>query len=165
MKEIQLTDGKVALVDDADLEMLSVYTWWAQPGSKTHYACAQIAGCTAPLRMHRLLLNVNNPRIQVDHADRNGLNNQRSNLRIVTVAQNAQNRKLPITNTSGFKGIVWMKRSQKWAAQVRITENGKQRMAYFRRFPTRVEAAMAYDLKAVEIYGPYAATNQMLGLL
>src|SRR6185369_4370410 len=106
MKEIQLTQGKVALVDDEDYEGLSAFTW--------HAYCNQNGGWYARssslsrknggkhLWMHRLILNCPNGK-QVDHKDGDGLNNQRYNLREATQAQNMYNMGLRADSKSGFK--------------------------------------------------------------
>ena len=64
-----------------------------------------------------------NPGMQTDHIDRNGLNNQRSNLREVTQSQNLHNRRANYNNRSGIKGVTWHKRDKIWQAQV--THQGK----------------------------------------
>ena len=73
------------------------------------------------------------PGHQIDHIDGNGLNNSIENLRDVTAAENAKNRRLNSNNTSGRVGVVWHKASQKWIAQIKI--KGKPyHLGVFKRF-------------------------------
>lgn len=99
MRSVPLTRGLVALVDDADFDLVSAFSWYAQRGANTHYAYNRSArlnnGARLTIQMHRLILDLGpwaRGGVEVDHVDRNGMNNQRSNLRIVTHAENAANR-------------------------------------------------------------------------
>ena len=96
-----------------------------------------------------------------DHKDRNRRNNRRDNLRVVTIGQNQANNNLSKRNKSGFKGVYWRKQENKWCAQIK--NNGET--IYLGLFTNLREAAKAYDVKAVELFGEYAATNKVLGLL
>ncbi len=85
MKEIRLTQGKVALIDDADFEWLSQWKWRCSRHFRTWYAMRTVhsLGKTMTVSMHRLITGAK-PGEQVDHVDGNGINNQRNNLRFVT---------------------------------------------------------------------------------
>src|ERR1700741_189957 len=114
MKEIPLTQGKVALVDDGDFEKVDRYKWHAsRVVSKTtgrikwyakRNACrARTPKGSAHLYMHRLILDAK-PEIQIDHQDTDGLNNTRNNLRRATSRQNAAN-SVKKRGISSFKGL------------------------------------------------------------
>jgi hypothetical protein len=107
--------------------------------------------------MHRQLLGVTDPEIDVDHADRNGLNNQRYNLR-ATPDQNPQNAKIRIDNTSGFKGV--SKSGKKWRVQISV--HGK----YFHIGYTtnKLDAARLYNEAAAKYFGEFAVLNQLEAL-
>jgi hypothetical protein len=98
MKEIQLTQGKVALVDDEDFEYLNQWKWYANKIGNTFYALRSIhfykdgKRTGKAILMHREILNPENG-LDIDHINRNGLDNRRCNIRIVTRRQNLQNRK------------------------------------------------------------------------
>jgi len=93
---------------------------------------------------------------RVDHADGDGLNNQRSNLREATSAQNAANSRPRTGGTSAFKGVCWVGgRRQCWTAQIRINR-GTRFLGYF---SDEVAAARAYDAAAVAAWGPFARLN------
>lgn len=158
MKEIALTKGKVAIVDDEDYELLSPWqwrarTWWA---SRTSYAYRYVSrgdGTFQKLLMHRAILDAP-PEMQVDHIDGNGLNNTRSNLRLATHTQNQANASRRRDNQSGFKGVRRI-RDSGW--QARICVNGKQQHVGF--FQTAEEAARAYDKAARDLRGQFAKLN------
>ncbi len=90
-----------------------------------------------------------------DHEDGNGLNNQKSNLRIVTNAQNHMNKKGNRNTSSKYKGVCWNKESNKWTSS--ITLNQKQ--THLGYFTCEKKAAKAYDKKAKELFGEYSRLN------
>jgi AP2 domain len=155
--EIPLTRGYVTRIDAADRAFTDGRKWHATAQSSTQkivYACAKINGrCTM---LHTLLC----PAWEfVDHADGNGLNNCRSNLRDGTGFRNTANSRLASNNTSGYKGVTWKKRAGKWCASIMIN----QKAIHLGTFSTPEEAAAAYDRAAVSLFGEYAKTNAMLG--
>lgn len=97
----------------------------------------------------------------IDHWDRDGLNNQRGNLRPCTHAQNCFNRFYGATNKSGFKGVSWKRPNKKWCAQIKAL--GK--VLHLGLFADPKEAAKAYDEAAELHFGQFALTNKRLGLL
>ncbi len=92
--------------------------------------------------MHRLILSADKTQ-QVDHINRNGLDNRRDNLRFATPSQNIYNRGLQENNTSGFMGVVWNASANKWQAQIGVNN----RLKYLGLFLTKEDAGDAY-LKA-----------------
>src|SRR5579885_2603825 len=150
MKLISLTQGKFALVDDADFDRLTQHKWSAYrrvtKGKTVWYAIRK--QCTRTNRrttvyMHRQVLGVTDPKVEVDHRDSDGLNNQRKNLRIATHAQNQQNsRKQVVKCSSQFKGV-YKHKDGKWIAQIKVPGERVQR--YLGSFENEHEAAEAYD--------------------
>jgi len=136
MKEIPLTQGKVALVDDEDFEYLNASKWCAARNSRTFYAKRALLR-TKTIFMHRVVLAPQKGMI-IDHIDGNGLNNQRSNLRIVNVRENSRNRHHEKSST--FPGVSWDARRKKWQAWIWI--NGKN--VWLGRFTDEISAASAY---------------------
>ena len=159
MKEIPLTQGYIALIDDEDYERISQVNWHAEvvlrkDGSiRQVYAKRRIDKTTQ--RMHRLLTGVTDPQIDVDHRDNYGLNNQKHNLRVATRQQNLRNRGAQRNGTSGFKGVSWHKGDKTWYAN--ITANNK--LQNLGRFSDPLEAACAYDMAAVKHFGEFAHCN------
>lgn len=143
MKEIKLTQGKIALIDDEDFEELSRYKWCAKKNRKTFYAIRGIKktnGKWTTLYMHRFILRESNSLVITDHKDENGLNNQKYNLRPCTASKNKMNRGKQANNTSGFKGVSWHKRMKKWKAEI----EAKGKIFFLGLFLTPEEAYKAY---------------------
>lgn len=157
---ITLSQGYVALIDAADVEMVSQHRWCASvdyriDGSvRAVYAITSVPRKSAKLWLHRLFTDAPDG-LDVDHIDRDGLNNRRSNLRLATRAQNLQNQGLRENNTSGFKGVNWHKLRQKWRAYIQA--NGKRR--HLGLYSTPEDAARAYNLAAIALHGDYARLN------
>lgn len=146
MREIILTQGKIALVDDADYESISKFRWYAHFNGSKWYAMRDTA--TEQFRMHRQILGVTSNKILVDHRNRDGLDNQRHNLRRATKAENAINSKLRKGNKSGLRGVHFDKARGKWAARLSYRHLG--------RFDDPLEAARAYDRAALKHHGEFA---------
>jgi hypothetical protein len=151
MKTIQLTQGFVALVDDADYERVSALSWHALvPKNKRTVYAVHGKG----LRMHRFILGLTDPRVQTDHEDHDGLNNQRYNLRICTQTQNQRNKpKLRGTFTSQYKGVELAK--GRWRSRITIGYSRKSLGV----FTSELDAALAYDAAAREWFGEFACCN------
>lgn len=155
MKEIQLTQGKVALVDDEDFDRVNMFNWHACLNRHVWYARRSEWPSLKAVRMHSfvLALHGSSGSVQIDHRDGNGLNNQKSNLRVATRAQNQINRGLPCNNTSGFKGVY--RKGRSWVA--RLHYNGSK--ISLGSYADPAEAARAYDRKARELFGEFAWLN------
>jgi hypothetical protein len=152
MKEIALTQGQVTLVDDADFEWLSQWKWHARldPPSGKFYATR--TSKPKNIQMARVILGLVDSKIEAEHKNCDTLDNQRVNLRAATKSQNAANRNKPKTNTSGFKGVSWSKRLNKWRAAVKY--NWKQ--IHVGYFVSKEDAFAAYQKKAVELHKEFA---------
>jgi hypothetical protein len=146
MKRIKLRYGKYAIVDEELYETLRKFKWYAVQNPKTGkwYAVRYEHG--KGISMHRQLLRAPRSK-QVDHVNGNGLDNRRSNLRLATSAQNAQNRDKYKTNTTGYKGVSQQKGRRKFRAQI----YANRKAIYLGWYDTAQEAALAYD-RAVPIY-------------
>lgn len=154
MKEILLTRGFVALVDDEDYERLAAHRWFinAYGYAMRNSPHPIIAKKRTPLYMHRDIAGLSRGDArQVDHIDRNRLNNQRSNLRICTLAENSINR-ISSRNTSGLKGVSWHGRDRVWRAQIEI---GGTKI-HLGSFQTPQDAYEAYCNAAKELHGEFA---------
>ena len=153
MKEIRLTQGKVALVDDADFDWLNQWKW---SYAKRGYAVRTVGN--KHVTMHRQIMQAQPGQI-VDHKETgvpdHALNNQRENLRICNSSQNGANSKLGKNNTSGYKGVCWAKGKRKWMSK--ITKNRKT--IFIGYFSDPIDAAKAYDLTAQKLFGLFANTN------
>lgn len=160
MKTIQLTQGQVALVDDEDYDWLNQWKWYALKDSHTWYAIRAIRNIgpghrQKSLKMHRVILGITDPSIKGDHKDGNGLNNQRSNLRIANNAQNVRNSRLK-PNQTGYRGVYLTKR-KKNPYKSSIMVLGKY--IQLGVFPNIIDAAKAYDNAARLYHGEFAKIN------
>ncbi len=159
MKQIFLTKGKVALVDDEDYDRLvAMGKWWV---NKDGYAVNSTSFRTSDgkikslkILMHREILKTP-PGVLVDHEDTDRLNNQKNNIRNCSFAENARNASTPKSNTSGFKGVVWNKRDKKWFSRITVF----RKKIYLGYFDCKIEAAKAYNEAAVKYHGKFARLN------
>lgn len=153
MKEIKLTQGQVALVDDEDFEYLNQFKWFAAKNGNYTYARRNIRvnGKRTKIFMHQVIMNGKN----IDHANRNGCDNRRFNLRFSNKSENSMNCKKQDNKSSIFKGVCLDKKSLKWRSNIKI--NGKQK--YLGNFNFEKDAALAYNKKAIEFFGEFANLN------
>lgn len=155
MKEINLTRGMVALVDDEDYDYLNKFSWQAHNCRGKFYAsCGKYINSDKNeiIYMHRLILNTIKG-IDVDHIDHNTLNNQKYNLRNCTRSQNLMNRNG--RGKSAFCGVSWNVYHKLWKAY--ITVNKKQiHLGYFK---SETEAAKKRDEASKIYYKEFAHTN------
>lgn len=154
---IELTQGKVAVVDNEDAD-LALVNWCARKASKTFYAYRQVrdeSGKLTLLALHQAVARRLGFTGIADHRDRDGLNCRRGNLRPATQSQNAANRTGRQGTSSGLKGVTWDRRAGKWAASIMV--NYKRR--YLGRHVDKTEAAKAYDAAAREEFGEFAVVN------
>lgn len=159
-KIIPLTQGKVAIVDDADYEWLNQWKWCTVKRESGRCYAARMVRVglkRKTLLMHRLILGLDfGDEREGDHINVVGtLDNRRSNLRIATKSQNMCNRGKTKENTSGFKGVSWDMNAKKWHAQIKV--NGER--ISLGLFVNPVSAARAYDIAALELHGEFARTN------
>ena len=160
MKQIKLSQGKVAFVDDEDYEYLNQFRWYA---CKAHLRDAyyvsrseRIEGKRKTIKMHREIMNA--PKgMDVDHKDGDGLNNQRSNLRVCTRSQNIINSKKVIGTTSKYIGVSWSVSHNRWRVYLRV--NNKQK--FLGQFKTELEAGIIYNIVARRYYGEFVRPNKL----
>jgi hypothetical protein len=159
VREIPLTRGLVALVDDTDYEqVIAAGPWFPRPQPHTVYCQRNMrrAAAHTTQSLHVFLTGMTG----ADHRNGNGLDNQRSNLRAATAAQNAMNRRIRSDNRSGFKGVTWDRQRHHWKAL--IYSGGRARHIGYYDIPE--DAALAYDAAAIELFGEFARPNFPLEL-
>ena len=121
-------------------------------GRYKNYKTVKVDGCI--YQLHRIIFLMHRGYLpeQIDHIDGNGLNNDIENLRAANHGQNQHNKGAQKNNTSGFKGVSWNKKSQKWQAFIKL--DGKQR--YLGYFDTPDAAHEAYKAAATKLHNEFA---------
>jgi hypothetical protein len=160
MITLKLTQGKTAIIDESD-EALCVFTWCAHRMGNRYYAhrnCPEKHGKL--ISMHRTILECMLSRAllpgeEVDHIDHDGLNNSRSNLRLVSRSQNNANQRKRRNCSSRFKGVCWNKQHKKWKVEIAF----EYRHMYVGCFDDEVDAARAYDRSAKKIFTTFCNLN------
>lgn len=155
MKRIRLTRGKYALIDNADLALVSRFKWQAQKGRCGHWVAKTHVrrqdGTRRIVLMHRLILGISRTETDVDHKNLNPLDNRRQNLRLASTADNIHNQRG--RRPGQYKGAYLA--CGRWRAA--ITVNYKT--MHIGSFGTAREAAHAYDKAARKYFGDFAYTN------
>lgn len=151
-KQIPLSQGKFATVDDVDYDWLVKNKWTYDPKG---YAMRRVANVI--VYMHRVVLNASGP-IVVDHINGDGLDNRRENLRIVTTAENNYNqRPQKRPKTSRFKGVSLNRKSNRWQAHIKKGDEHR----YLGLYDNEQDAARAYNAAARHYFGEYAFVNDV----
>lgn len=159
--EIEISGYKV-LIDEEDWERLKGYKWYAdrqaveKKGKYYFRTDIHENGKKTHIFLHRTIMCCSKgDGTNIDHINGNTLDCRRSNLRLATVSQNGCNKPMMHYNVAGYKGVGWANRESKWRA--RIVINKKE--THIGYFTDVVEAAKAYDRKAIELHGEFAYTN------
>lgn len=161
MKQIPLTQGQVALVDDEDFESLSQHKWSARWHKRTKgfYALRNsktVAGKKHTILMHREILGLQRgDKLVVDHINHDTLDNRRKNLRACTSKDNSRNMRPRPNRSTGYKGVHWSNSHKKWRAQINVD----RKVTMIGDFTTPEDAARAYDAYAVKAFGEFAYLN------
>jgi hypothetical protein len=158
-KEIKLTQGQIAIVDNEDYDRVKGYTWfannwtgsskllsaktWVEKGGKRHL-----------VSLHRFLLNLPSNSSVLFRND-NPLDCRRSNMEIVTPKDACRTGRLKRNNTSGYKGVTWSTQKGRWRAFIKVD----RRQIHLGFFDDPVEAAHAYDDAARKYFGKFARLN------
>lgn len=162
MKQIPLTQGKVALVDDADYDRLMAMGKWhytAQGYAARSYGYKRESDgrrSNKTILMHRMVSNASEG-MDTDHIDNDKLNNQRNNLRVCTRSENKQNCGKRCNNTSGYKGVSWSKSKKRWQVFIWI----KYKQINLGIFTDKIEAAKVYNEAALKYHGEFARLNEI----
>jgi hypothetical protein len=152
-KEIPLTRGKVAIVDDEDYDFLMQTSWCCLNKGYAFRKRKKV-----PELMHRIVMNAKEGEF-VDHINRDKLDNRKSNLRIVTFSENLANKPLQKNNTSGYKGVSFHKSTGKWCAYIGSSRGNSS--VNLGTFINKEDAARAYNKAAIQLYGDCALLNDV----
>lgn len=148
---------KILYYDEEDQVVVLGYRWSLNKRGNTFYAIAKTGGRKnhKEYKLHRLIMQVVDPNIKVDHIDHNGLNNTRVNLRIVSHSQNMYNSAVSKNNKTGYKGVHFHKKRNKYVAIISCSGNAE----HLGLFNSASEAALAYNEAATKYFGEYAFLN------
>ena len=161
MASIALTNSDlVAIVDDEDIEKLKSYRWRLLINKRRRIPSYIVSTSSRhAVSMHRIIMDAKHGQ-QIDHADGNALNNQKSNLRFATASQQMMNRPRFRTKTSSrYKGVYWDKTLRRW--QIRIAVNGKEKTVGYGS--SENDAARKYNDAAMLYHGEFARLNEIQG--
>jgi hypothetical protein len=157
MKHIPLTKGYFALVDDEDFEWLSKFKWHYHKNSCSDNGYAMATIKQKRVSMHRLILGVIDPLIEVDHRNLIGIDNQRHNLRSCTKAENMRNKGTFKTSASGYKGVNWSANVGKWHVRIMVDKKAID-LGYF---DCKESAARVYNNAAKKFFREFAWLNDV----
>ena len=154
--------GKYAVVSNCDYAFASQWKWQAlRRRTITHVTRRQWKnGVAKTVYLHQLIaerMGLTIRKKAIDHADRNGLNNQRLNLRVATKSQNGMNRGPQSNSRSRIKGVSWDKSRGKWRASIKVL--GRQKL--LGRFTNKTIATKAYNKAAKKYFGKFAYQNPL----
>lgn len=156
-KTVRLTQGKVAVVDEADFDWVMRWKWCAVRIGLRWYA---VRVGPRPERkriyMHRILTFAERGE-EVDHISGDGLDNRQSNLRRCTSQENKRGfRRKTAGLTSRFRGVSWCARRKKWRAEICVREGVSRHIGYFEDEET---AGRARASAALLHFGAFAPAN------
>jgi len=159
MKLIPLSRGLSAMVDDADFDFLNQWKWQALKKSNTFYAVRtiEVDGVKKGVRMHRFLLQIHDPCVDVDHRDGNGLNNQRFNIRPCAHGENMMNRTINAGSKTGYKGVTFRSDHKNYRVRIGVAK----KVITIGHFDCPIEAARAYNDAAILYHGEFARLNDL----
>ena len=160
MMTIDLTQNKQAVVDDEDFSMAQAHNWYADKHKNGRWYAARnkkIDGKRSKIYMHRFILGIDAGNRDIDHKNRNGLDNRRENLRVCTRSQNNMNGVAATGKSSKYKGVYWSKAAKKWRAYIKI--DGKQHSLGC--YGDEVAAAGMYNMAAGLFFGEHARYNDL----
>jgi len=163
MKEIQLTKGQFAIVDDEDYELVSSLKWYAykrvHKSGVNYYAQHKFTKnkkCTF-MKLHTFLLGNQPIGFEIDHINGNSLDNRRCNLRVCTHSQNMMNTRKRNNASSKYKGVQWNKHASKFRSMIMINGNN----IFLGYFINEDDAALAYNNAAIKLHGEFAKINEI----
>lgn len=155
MREIRSTQGYVALVDDEDYERFGKHRWYAHNGSNggKRPARREPKPSRKVVFLVHAIMGVPEKGWVVDHIDGNPWNNQKSNLRVCTNAQNLKNQRRPRKDDGAGKGV--HRRGRRWIALI-CSDGVRHDLG---SYETALEAELVYDAAALFLHGDFACLN------
>ncbi len=152
VRMIALNNGLKAIVDAEDYERVNKLKWSFSSIGNTKYLSNRkmVDRKVTHTLLHRFIINAEASQL-VDHINGDGLDNRKENLRIATKAQNSMNSKLHSRNTTGYRGVAYVPKADRY--QARLCRFGKKITGKFRR--SAIEAAHDYKEIALRVHGEF----------
>lgn len=150
---------KEVIIDTEDWDKVKQYHWHINLNGNNFYVVTDICNIEGHsiLRLHRLVLNLLDNKIEIDHKFHNTLDNRKENLRICTHKNNSRNVKRFKNNVSGYKGVYWRKDTKKWQVSIRYGN----KLIHLGYFTDILEAAKKYNYAAIKYFGEFACLNEV----
>lgn len=147
------------VIDASDVDLCKQYKWCLNK-KQTVLTNVTVNGKRKSIYLYRLLMGVaDSPHtVQVDHISRDRLDNRKANLRICSPNQNSCNSKLRSTNTTGYRGVVFRKDTEKYQAQIWH----KNKRISLGCYDTALEAAQIYNEAAEKYHKEYSSLNNVV---
>jgi hypothetical protein len=148
-------DGYSVKIDDEDEYLIKKYSWRARvdgkfPNKRVYFSYITPRPEHKIMYLHREIMHCT-PDMQVDHVAYDYMDLQKSSMRICSNAENGRNRRINKDSVSGYRGVTWSKRLEKWKATVVL--DGKQiHLGYYN---TASEAHAVYCAKAKKLFGDF----------
>lgn len=146
---------KIVLIDSDDFDKIKKYKWFVSKNSNYIVAHDKLNHAKT-IYLHRFIMDCPKD-MQVDHINNDTLDNRKENLRICTQFENSKNQRKHKNNTSGYKGVSWAKKENKWIASIRI--DGKKVRLGGREDLN--EAILLYNEAAIKHHGEFARINKI----
>ena len=143
------------IIDTDDYDKIKNYKW----GIDIHWEktnlmyVRRVDKNNNKIYIHNVIMNDKS----IDHKDNDGLNNKKSNLRKCTNSENVINRKIQSNNTSGYKGVSLIKKSNKWNAYIKT----KNKRIHLGNYESKIDAAKAYNQASIKYHGEFAQLNEV----
>lgn len=155
---------KEVLIDTDDLERLIKYKWFIhceQKETENRKECLTVTinigfvdSKLKHLKMHRIIMNLDNPKIQVDHINRNRLDNRKLNLRLTDAEGNSKNKGMRKDNKTGYIGVSCYKKSKKWKATI-VSRKKQYHLGFYDNIEDAANAYRNANLKLNGEFSPF----------
>lgn len=152
---VPLTRNYYSKIDLDDVDRVSKYKWCII-GRKNKYYAQKTDKNRQKITLHRYIMNINNPKIFIDHKNHDTLDNRKSNLRICNNAENLRN-SYSYIGTSKYKGVCYDKSRNKWVSNIMFNRKG----IYLGHYANEIKAAKAYNQAALKYFGEFALLNDI----
>ena len=147
------------IIDVEDYDKIKNFRWNVKHNKKMFYVFTRVRknNFDSSILLHRIILGVDNPKIQIDHKDHDGMNNKKNNLRKCSASQNQCNVYIRSNNKSGYKGVSWCNEANKWRANITHQYN----RFHLGLFSNKIDAALAYNKAAIKYHKEFAVLNNV----